>query len=88
MLTIALASLLIGRTFFGRGGIPLRAVGVVIGSILFRLVYAIALRLRMPAYMLKLTSSVIVVLTICLPYLRSQLPLLRRRLAGKRGGKC
>ena len=88
VLTIALASLLIGRTFFGRGGIPLRAVGVVIGSILFRLVYAIALRLRMPAYMLKLTSSVIVVLTICLPYLRSQLPLLRRRLAGKRGGKC
>ena len=48
----------------------------------------IRLRLRMPAYMLKLTSSVIVVLTICLPYLRSQLPLLRRRLAGKRGGKC
>lgn len=88
VLTIALASLLIGRTFFGRGRIPLRAVGVVMGSILFRLVYALALAMKMPAYMLKLTSSVIVVLTISLPYLRSQFPLLCRRLGGKRGAKC
>lgn len=88
VLTIALASLLIGRTFFGRAGIPLRAVGVVIGSIIFRMVYAIALRMQMPAYMLKLTSSVIVILAICLPYLKTQAPLLYRRLAGKRGTKC
>lgn len=88
VLTIALASLLIGRTFFGRGGIPLRAVGVVIGSIIFRIVYAVALRMQMPAYMLKLTSSVIVILAICLPYLKSQAPLLYRRIAGKRGAKC
>ncbi len=32
MVTVALASLLIGRAFFGRGKIPLRAVGVVVGS--------------------------------------------------------
>lgn len=84
VLTIALASLLIGRTFFGRGGIPLRAVGVALGSIVFRLIYTVALRMNMPAYMLKLTSSVIVVLTICLPYLRTQLPTIRRKLAGRR----
>lgn len=88
VLTIALASLLIGRTFFGRGSIPMRALGVTLGSIIFRLIYAIALRMNMPAYMLKLTSSVIVVLTICLPYLRSQLPMLRHRLAGKKGNVC
>lgn len=84
VLTIALASLLIGRTFFGKGGIPLRAVGVALGSIVFRLIYTVALRMNMPAYMLKLTSSVIVVLTICLPYLRTQLPTIRRKLAGRR----
>lgn len=84
VLTIALASLLIGRTFFGKGGIPLRAVGVTLGSIVFRLIYTVALRMNMPAYMLKLTSSVIVVLTICLPYLRSQIPTIRRKLAGRR----
>lgn len=88
VLTIALASLLIGRTFFGRGNIPLRALGVTLGSVIFRLIYTIALRMNMPAYMLKLTSSVIVVLTISLPYLREQLPMLRRRMAGRRNSQC
>ena len=56
MVTIALASLLIGGTFMGRGSIPKRAVGVVLGSFIFRLVYAVALRFDMPASMLKLVS--------------------------------
>ena len=88
VLTIALASLLIGRTFMGRGSIPLRAIGVTLGSIILRLIYTVALRLNMPAYMLKLTSSVIVVLTISLPYLRRQIPVLRRRMAGRRNTRC
>ena len=82
MVTIALASLLIGRTLMGRGGIFTRAVGMVLGAFLFRLVYTIALRLNMPAYMLKLVSSLIVVLAIFLPYLKKQLPLMSRRMAG------
>ena len=48
MVTIALASLLIGGTVMGRGGVFRRAVGVVLGSVIFRLVYTIALRLNMP----------------------------------------
>ena len=82
MVTIALASLLIGRTLMGRGGIFTRAVGMVLGAFLFRLVYTIALRLNMPAYMLKLVSSLIVVLAIFLPYLKKQMPLMSRRMAG------
>lgn len=88
VVTIALASLLIGRTFMGRGSIPVRALGVVVGSILFRLVYTVALRMNMPAYMLKLTSSVIVVLTISLPYLKAQLPTWKRKFAGRRNASC
>lgn len=80
MVTIALASLLIGSTFMGRGSIPKRAVGVVLGSFIFRLVYAVALRFDMPASMLKLVSSVIVIIAISGPYLKGQLPMLRRRL--------
>ena len=80
MVTIALASLLIGSTFMGRGSICRRAVGVVIGSFVFRLVYTIALRFNMPAFMLKLVSSVIVILAISGPYLKSQWPMIRRRL--------
>ena len=85
MVTIALASLLIGSTVLGRGGILTRAIGAVLGSFLFRLVYTVALRLHMPAFMLKLVSSVIVILAISLPYLRQQAPAIRRRLAAQRG---
>ena len=83
MVTIALASLLIGSTVLGRGGIFLRAVGAVLGAIIFRLVYTIALRLDMPAFMLKLVSAVIVVLAISVPYLKTQLPVIRRRIQRK-----
>ena len=85
MVTVALASLLIGRAFFDRGKIPLRAVGVVIGSVVFRLVYTIALRFNIPAYMLKLVSSVIVIIAISGPYLRRQLPIVIKRIRAGRG---
>jgi putative ABC transport system permease protein len=86
MVTIALASLLIGRTLMGKGGIFNRAVGMVLGAFVFRLVYTIALRMNMPAYMLKLVSSTIVVIAIFLPYLKKQMPLMRRAMAGKGKG--
>lgn len=87
MVTIALASLLIGRTILGRGSILTRAVGVVLGSFVFRLVYTVALRFHMPAFMLKLVSSVIVILAISGPYLKRQWPMIRRRLAYSRAQK-
>ena len=85
MVTIALASLLIGGTVMGRGGVFRRAVGVVLGAVIFRLVYTVALRLNMPAFMLKLVSSVIVVLAISVPYLKTRMPMLRRRMAHAKG---
>ena len=80
MVTVALASLLIGGVFFSSGGITLRAVGVVVGAFLFRVIYAIALRFKMPGYMLKAVSAIIVVIAISGPYLRMQTSLLLRRL--------
>ncbi len=88
MVTVALASLLIGGVFFAKHRpIPLRAAGVVLGAILFRLVYGLALRLNMPAFMLKLVSSVIVVIAISGPYLRRQVPLMIRRWQAAREGR-
>ena len=84
MVTIALASLLIGATLMGKGGILTRAIGMVLGAFVFRLVYAIALRLNMPAFMLKLVSSVIVALAIAMPYLKSQWPTISRRIGYKK----
>ena len=84
MVTIALASLLIGNAFMGKGSIAKRAVGVVVGSFIFRLVYTIALRFHMPAFMLKLVSSIIVIIAISGPYLKSRIPLIKRQLELKR----
>ena len=80
MVTIGLASLLIGNVFLGRKKIPLQIVGMVLGAFVFRLVYTIALRFDMPAFMLKFVSSVIVVLAISIPYLKTRFPFLKRRI--------
>ena len=85
MVTIALASLLIGHVFLGRKKLPLRIFGMVLGAFLFRLVYTIALRFDMPAFMLKFVSSVIVIAAIATPYFKKQLPLLKRRIQTRSG---
>jgi len=85
MVTIALASLLIGGVFASKGKIPVRALGAVLGAVIFRLVYTVALRFNMPAFMLKFVSSVIVIIAIAGPYLKQQLPMLKRRLSHKSG---
>ena len=88
MVTVALASLLIGGVFVAKHRpVPMRAVGAVLGAVIFRIVYALALRFNMPAFMLKLVSSVIVVLAISGPYLRRQLPVMIRRWKASREGR-
>lgn len=84
VVTIALASLLIGRAFLGKGSILKRAIGAVVGSCIFRLVYTIALRFKMPASMLKLVSSIIVIIAIAGPYFKAQIPMIKRSIALKK----
>ncbi|MBP5454848.1 MAG: ABC transporter permease [Lachnospiraceae bacterium] len=67
MVTVALASLLIGNTIIRKDRSVLKTLAAVLGSIIFRLVYTIALRFHMPAYMLKLISSVIVIIALAGP---------------------
>lgn len=85
MVTVALASLLIGGVFLGRKKLPLRIFGMVLGAFVFRLVYTVALRFDMPAFMLKLVSAVVVVAAISIPYLKEQYPLFRRRIERRMG---
>jgi putative ABC transport system permease protein len=61
-----------------------RIMGTVLGAFIFRLVYTVALRFNMPAYMLKLVSSVIVIIAISGPYIKSRFPEYYRRLEKKR----
>ena len=49
----------------------MKAAGAVVGSIVYRFIIAIALRLDLPSECLKLISAVIVALAIGLPALKS-----------------
>ena len=69
MVIIGLASLIIGETLIRKGKLWGKALGVVLGSILYRFIMAIALRLDLPSECLKLISAVIVALAIGLPNL-------------------
>ena len=69
MVIIGLASLIIGETLIRRGKLWGKALGVILGSIVYRFIMAIALRLDLPSECLKLISAVIVALAIGLPNL-------------------
>ncbi|MGI6019586.1 MAG: ABC transporter permease [Marvinbryantia sp.] len=92
MVTIALASLIIGETIIGKKTLLRRIFGVIFGSCLYRFAIAIALRLHIPAECLKLVSAVIVAIAIASPYIKSQVAFHRRKMAAiadrKRGGAC
>ena len=67
MVIIGLASLIIGETLMPKGKTWMKVLGAVLGSILYRFIIAIALRLNLPSECLKLISAVIVALAIGLP---------------------
>lgn len=81
MVTIALASLIIGETIIGKGGIVRRVIGVILGSCLYRIIVAVAIRLHVPAECLKLVSAVIVAVAIATPYLKKKAGYWKIRLA-------
>ena len=90
MVTIALASLIIGETLIGKGTVLRRIVGVILGSCLYRFAMAIALRLHVPAECLKLVSAVIVADAIAAPYLKNQIAFQKCKMAmaaARKGGR-
>lgn len=77
MVIIGLASLIIGETVLPRGRMWMKVLGAVLGSIIYRFIIAIALRMDLPSECLKLISAVIVALAIGLPAMK----------AARKGGK-
>ena len=72
MVIIGLASLIIGETFLPKGKMWMKALGAVMGSIVYRFIIAIALRLDLPSECLKLISATIVALAIGLPAIKGK----------------
>ena len=81
-----LASLIIGETLFGRGGMWVKAVAAVAGSVIYRFIIALALRANVPSECLKLISAVIVALAIAAPALKAKADFRRRRANAQKGG--
>lgn len=88
MVTIALASLIIGETLVGKGGMFRRALGAVVGSCLYRLFVAVALRLNVPAECMKLVSALIVAIAIASPALKRYAAFQKQKAARRGGAKC
>lgn len=87
MVTIALASLIIGETLIGKGTMFRRIAGVILGSCLYRFVIALALRLHIPAESLKLVSAVIVAIAIASPYIKEKIAFQKKKMAATSAGK-
>ena len=71
MVIIGLASLIIGETLLPRGKTWMKVLGAVLGSVLYRFIIALALRLDLPSECLKLISACIVALAIGLPAMKN-----------------
>ena len=82
MVIIGLASLIIGEPLMPRGKLWRKALGASLGSILYRFIIAVALRLDLPSECLKLISAPIVALAIGLPAIKGSL-----KPAAAKGGK-
>ena len=71
MVIIGLASLIIGETLCPKGKMWIKILFAILGSIVYRFIIAIALRLDLPSECLKLISAVIVALAIGLPAMKN-----------------
>ncbi|MCM1153816.1 MAG: ABC transporter permease [Roseburia sp.] len=87
MVTIALASLIIGETLIGKGSILKKVIGVVLGSCLYRFIVSIALRMNVPAEALKLVSAIIVAVAISFPYLKEKAGFYKQKSVSMRMNK-
>lgn len=67
ILVFGLASVIIGEALVGRGSLPMTIAGAIMGSLLFRLMVAVALRWGMDPNNLKLVTALFVLAALFLP---------------------
>ena len=85
MVVIGLASLIIGETLVGKGGMFRCVLAVLVGSVLYRFIIALALKMNVPAECLKLVSAIIVGFAIALPSLKNWAAFQKRKWAALHG---
>ena len=86
MVVIGLACLIIGETVLGRGSMLRGALSVFVGSIIYRIIYAVALSSKVfPIEAMKLVTAVIVALAIAAPSIKRWAAFQRRKAAARAG---
>ena len=84
ILVVGLASVIIGEAMFGRRSVTLGLVSAIAGSVVYRIIIALALSTNLfPTYFLKLISAVIVAVALSLPTVKTALQKQRIRREGK-----
>lgn len=80
IVVIGLACLIIGETVIGRGGMLRGMLAVIAGSVIYRFIYAVALKTQIvPIDCLKALTALIVALAIAAPTIKNWVALQRRR---------
>lgn len=72
-IVIGLASVIIGEVFFGRKHLAVSLIGIVAGSIIYRLIVAIVLQAGLPANDMKLFTAILVAIALALPMIKDNL---------------
>ncbi|MCD8083997.1 MAG: ABC transporter permease [Clostridiales bacterium] len=87
IVVIGLACLIIGETVMGRRTMVKGAIASVIGSIIYRFIYAYVLYTKiMPVQGLKLVTAVVVALAIAFPTIKNWAQFQKRRMAAQKKG--
>lgn len=89
IVVIGLACLIIGETVLGRRSVRKGIAAVMVGSVIYRLIYAIVYYTKIvPVEGLKLLTAVIVALAIAAPSIKEWAAFQRRKaVAGRKGGR-
>lgn len=87
IVVIGLACLIIGETVLGRRTVIKGAIAAIVGSIIYRLIYAIVLYTKIvPVAGLKLVTAIVVGLAIAMPTIKSWVAFQKRKAAARKGG--
>jgi putative ABC transport system permease protein len=87
IVVIGLACLIIGETVLGRRTVIKGAIAAIVGSIIYRLIYAIVLYTKIvPVAGLKLVTAIVVGLAIAMPTIKSWFAFQKRKAAARKGG--
>ena len=87
IVVIGLACLIIGETVCRRGSMTRGVLSAIVGSIVYRFIYAVVLKTKIvPIECLKLVTAIIVALAIAMPTIREKLAFARRVRRGREEG--